>query len=369
MNAATAPQTNAGAAMGQPGTQVLQLKPFVRSATEHSEPFLDQSFALGASPQLIRTVDVPSYGFMRSIIVEVSATGGAGGGAVARADAPFNVLSELNLKDVNGANLFGPIDGFEALEAAIWGAFSGRPDPRDAPDYQAVTVDGNFRFRFRIPVELSARDGLGSLANTNASATYKLSGTVNPSATVYSTAPGTLPTVRVRAWLEAWSSVNPMDMLGQPQAQVPPAHGTTQFWSRQVFNVSPGQIQLRLQRVGNLHRTHVIIARDSSGVRSNAVLPDPFRLDLDSRPLYNETLAVRRHLMNERRRSTAQVIDTGLLVIDWSHDLDGVLGDEMRDQWLPTIQSSRLEYAGEVAAAGTLTVITNDIAPVGDPFL
>lgn len=369
MNGTTTPTTTGGAPVESPAASAALMAPFVRGASEHSEPITDQTVALGSSSQLLTTVDVPAYGFMRHLLVEVTATGGAGGGAVARADAPFNVLSEITLRDVNGQNLVGPLGGFELMLANVWGGYSNRPDPRDDPGYSAPSVNGNFTFRFRIPVQLSDRDGLGSLANTNASATYKFGATVAAASTVFSTEPGTLPNVRVRAWLDAWSPVNATDMAGTPQAQIPPAHGTGQFWTQAVYPIAVGQNTIRSNRVGNLVRSLILVGRTSAGVRSDTVLLDPWTLTWDSRPLYNETLSLRRWLMRERQGITAQSIDAGVMVVEWAHDLDGQIGDEMRDQWLRTLQSSRLEFQGTAAAAGTLTILTNDIVPAGNIYV
>jgi hypothetical protein len=47
-----------------------------------------------------------------------------------------------------------------------------------------------------------------------------------------------------------------------------------------------------------------------------------------------------------------------------------VLGNEERNRYLPTLQSSRLEIRGNFGAnATTVSVLTNDIAPAGDIFV
>ena len=38
-------------------------------------------------------------------------------------------------------------------------------------------------------------------------------------------------------------------------------------------------------------------------------------------------------------------------------------GDEEPNLWLPTVQASRVELQGVFAAAGSLQILTNDVAP------
>ena len=51
---------------------------------------------------------------------------------------------------------------------------------------------------FRIPVEIVARSGFGSLSNTSTEAPLQLNLVLNTSTAVYSTAPSVLPTVAVK---------------------------------------------------------------------------------------------------------------------------------------------------------------------------
>jgi len=62
-------------------------------------------------------------------------------------------------------------------------------------------------------------------------------------------------------------------------------------------------------------------------------------------------------------------LDNGVFVYDNTHEFDQSIGQENRDLWLPTLGSNRLEVQGSFAAAGTLTVLTNDVAIAGPVFL
>ena len=349
------------------------LVPFTRAATEHTESFLDTSVQQTAATIPISPVDIPAYGFMRGIYVEVT-TSGAAGASVFKGDGPFNVLQDIQLSDVNGAPIFGPGDGYDAFLVTKYGGLRKLQDPRLHPDFLASTANGNFSFLLYIPVEVNARDALGALGNQNAASAYKLRMSIAPGTTVYTTPPAPLPLVRVRAWLDAWTQPPGQSLQGQAQATEPPAHGTTSFWSKQTFNVAAGQNQLRLSRVGNYIRNLVVVYRDVAGVRNKANFPAPLFINWDTRVLREYQQIVWRGAMAAKYGLTgtdeaARGLDTGVYVEDYCHEFDGLAGLELRDGWLPTVQSTRYELTGNFLAAGTVTVLSNDVSPNGEIFV
>lgn len=356
---------------GGPGAApVIPSVPFVRASYQHTEPAdLDRTLtALTASSQLIGPVDVPAYGYFRSLLILVQATGGAGAAAVAQADAPWSAIGEIVLHDVNGAPIVGPFTGYDLYLAHKYGGYAFQDDPVSSPAYSAVAVTGNTSFLLRVPVEIADRDALGSLPNMNASSTYKLRITAAPNTSVYSTQPTTQPAWRFRAWAECWAPPSANNDLGQPQAVTPPAMGTTQMWTKFQDDIANGFNNVRFQRVGNLIRNLVLVYRNTSAARTETGLPTDLQLFVDGRLLTNEALLVRRHYTRERGSSTA-ALDTGVIVLDYCHDFDGKVGGEMRDNYLQTSTSTRLELQATFSAAGSLEILTNDIAPVGDIWL
>lgn len=377
----------APAANGRRGnSQVVATVPFLRASGEHIEPTgIDVSRPLTGSVQDLGNFDIPAYGFLRSLTFVVTATGGAGAGVTAAEDAPFNVLANIALTEPNGAQIHAFNTGYDLYLAQKWGGYGFvlGSDPRSLPPYSAIAAGtGNFAFILRLNVELNLRDGLGSLPNQNAAATFKLRMQLNASTAVYGVLPGTLPTVRVRVTQYAWDQPNPAD--GQNANQTaPPAVNTTQFWSTQVYNVNAGAQTLRLTRIGNYIRNLIMVFRRAGTSRANgqADFPDPLTFLIDARP----TAIVERNnlatLMAERSGfGTSQGtivpaydapngLDNGVFVWDYMHEFDGSLGMENRDLWQPTLGSTRLELQGTFANAGTLTVLTNDVAIAGNVFL
>jgi len=381
----TATTTVGGTAQGQRGKtqQVMPTVPFIRASAEHREPAgIDVSRLMTAADQDLGVFDIPAYGYVRSIVLLVQATGGAGTSVTAGEDGPWNALKNIALTEPNGAVINQFNSGYDlAIGANKFGGYRSPEgaDPRASSVFSAIAgATGNFTYLVRIPIELNLRDGLGSLPNQNAAATFKLRLTLAGTGAVYGTVPTTPPTVRVRAFLEAWDQPETAT-AGQTNQITPPAMNTTAFWTSQTFNVNVGQNTIRLTRVGNYLRNLVFILRraGTSRINGEADWADPLTLYLDTRPLDIIENNNWRHQMYERTgygangvaADSGKGLENGVRVYDFMHEFDGVLGRENRDLWLPTLGSTRLELQGSFANAGTLTVLTNDVSVAGSVFL
>lgn len=360
---------------GSPQAQPQILMPFTRAAHEHTEPFWDNSLALDASTHAVGPVSLPAYGFARSVIVMVTATGGADSGETVafNADAPWNIINNIQLTDVNGAPIFGPTGGYNFMLANLFGGYVFNQAPINSPLFSTVAgsgASGNFSFMLRIPLEITSRDGLGSLPNQNAASTYKVSYTQGASSAIYSTPPDTLPTVRVRMYLEAWTQPQPLDLRGAPQATVPPAMGTTQFWSETTSTYGSGFQTIQLPRVGNLIRQFIVVTRgaDDSARTDEFTADTALQVQWDGRILLNEIPQVRKNYQAERFNigDNAAANLTGVYVYDFIHDLIGKGGEELRDLYLPTTQATRLEIVGTLTEQTNVSIFTNDVAPTAD---
>lgn len=345
-------------AAGQPAPQAVQAVPFIAAAHEHTEPAFTSVVTPGANSVTLGPFDVPAFGYMRHILLEVSGTGGVLGTGVLTADWPWNIFEAVTLYDVNGAPIYGPFDGYAMLWSNIVGGYAFEQDPRGDPLFSGGV---NPVFYLRIPVEISHGDGMGSLSNQNAAASYKVELRVRPLVQLISPAPTTAPSLTIRGWLEAWTLPNEVDLAGRPQAQLPPAHGTTQYWSHFTRSVIAGANTIQLPRVGNLIRNLIIIARSNAGARDDTAFYDTITFQWDARVLYQESRSLRIRNMWERLVDTGR--DAGVFVYSFSHSDMGRSGDGSPVLWLPTVQSSRLELQGNASIAGSLQILTNDIAP------
>lgn len=368
---------------------VVPTVPFIRASALHRESTgIDVSRQLTTSDQDLGVFDIPAYGYVRSLFIVVTASGGTGGAPAATfpEDSPFSTLKNIYVTEPNGAVIYQANTGYEAHLIHKWGGYRFAPgaDFKASPTYTAPGATfASYSYCQRIPIELNLRDGLGALPNQNAAAVFKLRLTLAKAADIAAgTLPTTLPTVRVRVYLEAYDQPETAS-AGQTNQINPPALNTTQFWSSQTYNVSAGQQTIRLTRVGNYIRNLILINRRAGTSRANgdADMPDPTTLYLDTRALDIIERNNWKHQMAERTgfgmahgsatvtNDGPQALDNGVFLYDFTSEFDGSLGMENRDLWLPTLGSTRLELQGSWANAGTLTVLTNDVAIAGNVFM
>lgn len=354
----TLPVVGGGFMLG--AVQTVPAVPFVAASHEQVLPGPVITRQLTGATQQLDPVDVPSGGYLRHIALEVSSAGGVIGTFVAGADFPWNIIQSVTLLDVNGTPMFGPLDGYALLWANIAGGYAFRQDPRDGPWFSAAAP--NPAFFCRIPVEISHFDGLGSLANQNAAAPYKLQITLNSTAAIGTGAFGTAPTITVRVFAEVWSLPNRQDVRGRPQQQAPPVHGTGQFWSSRRPDVIAGAVTVPVNRVGNLLRNLLFITRDATGARVDTVMPDPVIVSWDRRQQYQFTQRMWQQLMFEKLVDVTR--DVGVWILSMSHSQQNRSGDDAPNLWWPTVQATDLNIQGSSAVTGTVQIVVNDIQPV-----
>lgn len=357
--AATATLERPASGRSKGGAPARPRVPFVRASHRHTEgAFFDVTATPATTSQQLGPFDVPSYGFLRHVVLVVTGSGGALGGGALNADYPYNIFQEVSCTDPNGAYIQFPVGGYSLAMENIYGAYVWSSDPAAAPDYIADIVTP--QFMLRIPVEITPWDGFGSLANQNAASAYKVRLTLNTLANLVTGGTPTAPAVRIRGYLEAWSAPAQFDLLNQAQETQPPALGTTQFWSPYSPVIAAAAQTIKLSRVGNLIRNLIVIARNTSGVRQANVFLEPTTVQWDSAALYSQELQTyRRKRMYEQSNIAAP---TGVFVYSYTDDQDGHNGFENRHLWLPTVQATRLEFTGVAGAAGTWDILTNDVA-------
>ena len=358
----TPPRARQARPSGNGAAAAMGLVPFTAAAHEHTEIAFDETLTPEGAAVQLGPFDVPAYGYFRHFLIEVTTVteGEEEEGAKANEDFPFNLFSNIQINDVNGAPIFGPLDGYASLWASIVGGYAGRPDPRIMPYFSGTNKAPSFLLR--VPLEVSHHDGFGSLANQNAAASYRVALTLNE-AEKLGTKIKKQPKIRVRGWLEAWSLPNERDIAGRPQAEAPPMLDSAQYHSFFKKNVGAGAQTTLLVRVGSLIRNLIIIARDEEGARSDGVFPNPAQLEWDSRGIREDSQIMLQELLSASVPEL-KARDAGVFAYPLDRSTKNTVGDDSPMLWYPTVQSTRLEIRGSAEEAGSLQIITNDVAPV-----
>src|SRR3954466_14580717 len=90
-----------GPAAPAPAQAPIARVPFVAAAHEHMEPAFQFTVTPGANGIEQGPFDVPAYGYLRSIVLELTASGGTLGAGVLSPDFPWNIFERISLTDVN----------------------------------------------------------------------------------------------------------------------------------------------------------------------------------------------------------------------------------------------------------------------------
>lgn len=353
------------------GKAAAQMRKFRAGVQEHAEPFATLNAVPNAATPTSFTVEVPSYGFFRGFWLKFAATGGVGSvtAAVYREDAPFIWIATFQFLDVNSAPIIFQITGYDMYLIYKYGGYFFTADPKQAEEYTQGGIGGNSVFTLYVPLEIRNRDALGALPNTSANTAYKLIITVNATANVFSTAPGTLPTnAQIQLIQEAYWEPQPTDLAGRTQAQEPPSKDTTQYWSKTVFShAASGAITDQIKRLGYLYRTMILTTRTTAPARTTTMMPDPTTLIYEGQQLTIQDRTVWRHKMARFYGYTAAVdaaggLDAGVFVWNYNRDFGLQPGAEIGNGYMPSTSGTRIELQGTLNNAGNLDVLVNDVS-------
>ena len=285
----------------------------------------------------------PVGGYIRFYPLYITATGGSGTVAVASADAPWNAVQNLFLRDPFGQPII-QADGYSLYLMDLYGGQSGvfgyGNQNGNLPTYQAVQSNGNFCMRFHIPFEMDS-SGYCSLPAMNAASQPSIWVQTNPSTVVYSTAPSTVPTLTFQLDEEFWAA--PVD---NPQF-APPDVGSSSQWSvtKAPTGISSNQFQrVVLPRVGALTTTLILILRDSTGARVDGYPTTDLSLWVDGVPHLYETAGERFDKMYMQFGVTRPA---GVMVYTFRNSVQTFVSTaDTYDVILPTSPATLLEIGG-----------------------
>lgn len=318
----------------------------------------------------------PVGGYVRYYPLYIFATGGNGGttAATASADAPWNTIQNLFLRDPFGQPII-QADGYSLYLIDLYGGQSGMlgfgNQSTSLPSYSAIATSGDFQIRYHLPFELDS-SGYCSLPAMNAASQPSIWVQLNPSATVYSVAPvPTVPTLQLQLDEEFWAA--PVD---NPQF-APPDVGSSAQWSVTVAptGIASNQFQrVVLPRVGALTTTLILVLRDSTGARIDGFPATDLSLWVDGVPHLYENWLERQDKMYAQ---FGVVRPTGVLVYTFRNSIQSAVSSaDTYDLILPTSPATLLEVAGTWGSGqfGTVAIsnapallyqITGELYPLG----
>jgi len=307
-------------------------------------------------------------GYMRSLEFYITASGGNYSAATYTADAPYNVIQNIFLRDPYGQPIY-QISGFSLFVQNLYGGQTGALGfgnvASTMPSWSAGSATtGAFTFRLQIPIE-SDSSGYCSLPFQNASSQPQIQVSLNTATTVYATHTGTVdPTLSLSLDEPFW-----MQPVNNPQA-APADAGSSVQWSELQAQQSPGSgvySRIQLARVGTYLTTIILVLRDSTGARVDAWPLTDLTLWMDGVPMLMESFAERQDKMWTQFGVTRP---TGVIVYTFKNSIQTFVstGDSY-DLICPTTPATLLEVSGTYQTISNqpakITVVLGELYPLG----
>lgn len=361
--------------------------PFTRAARKRTMAFGVPGATLTGATQPLQPTQLPAAGYLRYLELNVVGTTAGNAAAVAFAnDAPFSVIQQIGLNSANGDALIQPIDGTTLYLINKYAGHSfGLWQPQLDPSWLATTgagaTGGSFNFTLFVPIERDSRDAFCALENMAANQSYALNLILNPAASVYTTAPTTLPTITVTATMHYWAAPAQASSAGDLQQTAPTGIGSVGLIQQQTPPIVAGSVQnLQLVNVGNTIRFLLFVLRNNAGVRDSSQWPTQTNFIVNNDTWYVKYKTSWQAQLQKAYGFTnapsttaigaANALDAGVFpLIDFVND--GSVGDnrvdaaQNRDLWLVTGSATgvNLEAHQWGATAGTLAIVQDTIRP------
>lgn len=372
--------TQAPAAPGRGGNgeaPPVMPRSFIVGSRRNDKPDFDQTITLTTAEQRLNAYQLSPSGYLRGIYLLVQNTAVNVTTSVAYAeDGPFNVLSSIRFLDTNSHPIVGTLTGYDLYLVNKYGGYAFQGDAKASATHTATTGTGtsagSFSFVLFIPVETVLRNALTAQLNKSGAAQFSLEMFVAGTGTVFTAAPATSSTLRVRTILASWLDPEPNDAMGNPVQQDPPLLNSTQYWHKQSYVVNASAQFVRLQGIDGLLRSLIFTNRRSGSTRANgeADWPDPVSLK------YEEAYLIQSRIRDLYRFLIAQAYgydaadeaskgrDNGVYPV-WEFMQDMFLkpGSELSRAYLPMSSASNLELQGSWSNAADLQVLVNKVVP------
>jgi hypothetical protein len=371
-------------AVGGPITQVQEPSPgrsipFRRATTFRTAQIPTSSALITAGAQQVDVV-VEGSGYIYGIDLHVNATTAGNSAATAfQEDGPWSALDTVVFRDVNGELV--NVTGYHLRLMNLYAGYAtfkdapvtteASPSTDTANIFNKITgagaTGGSFRGHLFVPCGLNRRDLRGILGNQDRAQKYSLRTDFAASASIYATAPTTLPTMNVEKVYENYAVPSAANANQAPQAQYPDDFGILHYTTQTVNATAPAAsatIPHFLSRLGNTIRMIALVIRvNGSRATAEANLPTRVQFNLGDTPLFVEPVPYRRMLMYRRYGWDAP---NGVLVYDFMTDIMAIAGSELGDDYLFTNGLVNAQFqitypAGVGSTNNSLTILTDDL--------
>jgi hypothetical protein len=330
------------------------------------------------APQQFAIYNITPTGWIRGTWFDftMKVTANSGNAVSYTGDNPYSAVQKVTLRDLGQQAVIGPIGGYDWLTLCKFGAYQNISDPRADLTYTAIAglgaTAGSFAFSLYLPFELVQRDALG-VAENKSKPGWTVELWLNSQALTYNVVPSVMGTMTIAAFPVSYSTPVSATPSGRSFASTPPLPGTLQYWRTEngAMPASSSNYDL-VNGIGFPIRNLIYKYLDtSSGTRfgGDAAFPSPVTLQYGQVIMFSKTAA---RWISEMGRpygfinspDTALGREYGVYVWWRTQDFDMQVGAELRQRYLDTATNTLVRLTGTFAAAGSLNVLTNWVAPV-----
>jgi hypothetical protein len=224
---------------------------------------------------------------VRLVVRAQSASSSVSTFAATISDWPWNVLTQVDLVNVDGSEILYVMGGYAHYLAQKY----GRPWLGDPATYSDAAASTNLAPQFTLFLQPEIRWTAGVLANTDTRSQYRFDYTLDSLANIVAANGGSYnsasaPVVSVTPYLDAWAQPDAEDLQGTPNQPVPPGLNLQFKRRHQIFTMNAGGSDNIFQSAltGNALRNQILVTRNGGSARAEG-LTDPILWQIDNRSL------------------------------------------------------------------------------------
>lgn len=255
-----------------------------------------------------------------------TSTAGTVATAGTTSDMPWNILTNVDLVNVDGSEILYTMGGYAHYLMQKY----GRPWFNDPATYQDAAVATALVPQFTLTLQPEIRWSACVLANTDTRSQYRFDYTVDNEVNfLQGGTPYTVhPVVNVQPYMDAWAQPDATDLQGTPNQPLPPGLNLQNKRRHQIFTLNAAGSDNILQSAltGNALRVQLLITRGGSPSLRTDAFTDPFLWQIDNRSL--------------GKYSTNPRLVSGTATSALGGDMLGIREQEFYGEYFPTQQAN-----------------------------
>jgi hypothetical protein len=243
------------------------------------------SYTIGSSSQTVGGA-INAGQYLRGVRLMVrTITAGTAGTAATTTDFPFNILTQVDLLNVDGSEILYNMGGYSHYVAQKY----SRPwngDPACYPDAANSTV---LSPQFTLFLQPEIRWTAGVLANTDTRSQYRFDATIDTATNIVQGGTGwsTGPVIAVQPYMDAWAQPDSTDLQGNANQPTPPGVNLQVKRRHQIFtlNGSTSDNVMQSALTGNALRCQIFVTRTGTSTTRSDLFTDPVQWQIDNRSM------------------------------------------------------------------------------------